>query len=85
MAHAMLADVAASITELKKDPMGTVGAGMGHAVAILNRNEPVFYVVPADEYERMVELLDDIYLGRLADERADESAVTVTLDDLKEW
>ncbi|GBL59039.1 antitoxin of toxin-antitoxin stability system [Pseudomonas citronellolis] len=56
---------------------------MGHAVAILNRNEPVFYAVPADEYERMIELLDDIYLGRLADERKDESSVTVSLDDLK--
>lgn len=83
MAHALLADVTASITELKKDPMGTVGAGMGHTVAILNRNAPVFYAVPAEEFERMIDLIDDIYLGRLADERRNEPTVTVTLDELE--
>lgn len=83
MAHAILANVSASITELKKDPMGTVGAGKGRAVAILNRNAPVFYAVPAQEYERMVELLDDIYLGRLAEERRNEPSIQVTLDELK--
>ncbi|MFR0693634.1 type II toxin-antitoxin system Phd/YefM family antitoxin [Enterobacterales bacterium AE_CKDN230030158-1A_HGKHYDSX7] len=84
MPHSMLADVTASITELKKDPMGTVAAGMGHAVAILNRNEPVFYAVPAEEYERMMELLDDLQLGRIAELRKDEPTVEVTLDELRD-
>ena len=38
MAHLVLAEVAASISELKKNPMGTVAAGEGAAVAILNHN-----------------------------------------------
>ncbi len=58
--------------------MGTVAAGMGHAAAILNRNEPVFYAVPAEEYERMMELLDDLQLGRIAERREDEPTVEVT-------
>ena len=33
----------ASVSELKKNPMGTVAAGEGFPVVILNRNEPAFY------------------------------------------
>ena len=47
MAHQILSETAASISELKRDPMGTVAAGEGFPVAILNRNEPAFYCVPA--------------------------------------
>jgi antitoxin StbD len=45
MAHQILAATSASVTELKKNPMGTVAAGEGFPVAILNRNEPAFYCV----------------------------------------
>ncbi len=57
MPHMILTSTAASVTELKKDPLNTVAAGEGFPIAILNRNEPVFYCVPrkADE-----ELLDRV-------------------------
>lgn len=51
------------ITELKTNPMKTVETASGEAIAILNRNKPAFYCVPADAYEEMVELLDDIVPG----------------------
>jgi antitoxin StbD len=35
--------------------MGTAAAGEGFAVAILNRNEPVFYCVPAKTWESLIE------------------------------
>jgi hypothetical protein len=54
MPSRVLATTTASITELKRDPMGTVAAGEGAAVAILNRNQPAFYCVPAAEYEAIV-------------------------------
>ncbi|MCY1267880.1 putative antitoxin of the YafO-YafN toxin-antitoxin system [compost metagenome] len=82
MAHAVLADVAASITELKKDPMGTIAAGHGGPVVILNRNAPAFYAVPPELYEKMLEALDDAYLVQLVKERADEPSQEITLDDL---
>lgn len=44
----------ASVTELKKNPMAIVASGDGEAVAILNRNTPVFYCVPADLYHAMI-------------------------------
>lgn len=69
MPHVLLAPVAASVTELKRDPMGTVQAGQGGPVAILNRNEPAFYCVPATAFEALMERLEDLELNALADAR----------------
>lgn len=82
MPYTIHARTAASITDLKRNPMGTVAAGEGGAVAILNRNAPAFYCVPAEEYEAMMELLEDMELNRIADERAGGPFVKVTLDEL---
>ncbi len=51
-------------------------------IAVLNRNEPAFYCVPAAAYEAMMKLLDDIELLKLVKERMDEPTIRVTLDDL---
>nr|WP_295744815.1 plasmid stabilization protein [uncultured Acidocella sp.] len=82
MAHSILADVAASVSELKRNPMATVAAGDGAAVAILNRNEPAFYCVPASVYEVMLERLEDIELNAIADARQNEPVIRVKLDEL---
>ncbi|WP_044037679.1 plasmid stabilization protein [Octadecabacter arcticus] len=82
MTYNVMADIAASISELKKNPMGTVAAGEGAAVAILNRNEPAFYCVPAAAYEDMMDRLEDIELNAIADARQGDPIVRVTLDEL---
>ncbi|MBK5940978.1 type II toxin-antitoxin system Phd/YefM family antitoxin [Lamprobacter modestohalophilus] len=84
MAHPILAEMTASVTELKRNPMGTVAAGEGFPVAILNRNEPAFYCVPAQAYEALMNRLEDLELNALADARlADgQAAVKVALDEL---
>lgn len=82
MPNAVLARVAASVTELKRDPMGTVAAGEGAAVAILNRNAPAFYCVPAEVYEAMMERLEDAELMAIAEARKGEAVIRVSLDDL---
>lgn len=82
MAHRILAETSASVSELKKNPMGTVAAGEGFAVAILNRNEPAFYCVPAKVYEAMLDRLEDIELNAIADARDGQTVHKVTLDDL---
>lgn len=66
MAHQIFAETTASVSELKRNPMATVAAGEGAAVAILNRHAPAFYCVPADVYEEMLERLDDLHLNKLA-------------------
>lgn len=82
MVSIVLAEVTASVSELKRNPMGTVAAGDGAPVAILNRNEPAFYCVPAKAYEAMMDRLEDLELNALADSRAGEAVVKVTLDEL---
>jgi len=82
MTNLILAETTASISELKKDPMGTVAAGDGAPVAILNRNAPAFYCVPAAAYEAMLDLIEDIELNAIVDARKDMSKVAVTLDEL---
>lgn len=62
--------------------MGTVAAGDGFPVAILNHNEPAFYCVPAKAFEALLERLEDFELNAIADSRAHEKRVRVTLDEL---
>lgn len=82
MANLILTTVTASISDLKKNPMGTVAAGEGFPVAILNRNAPAFYCVPARAYEAMLEKLEDMELNAIANARKGQPIVKVTLDDL---
>jgi len=82
MAHQILATTTASVSELKRNPMGTVAAGEGFPVAILNRNEPVFYCVPAEAYEEMLDRLEDLELNTIADAREGQPVRKVTLDEL---
>jgi antitoxin StbD len=84
MAHRVLTETAVSISEHKKNPMATVAAGEGMAVAVLNRNEPAFYCVPAKAYEELMDLVEDLELGRIADARLADGRepLRVSLDAL---
>ncbi|MFQ1679766.1 type II toxin-antitoxin system Phd/YefM family antitoxin [Pantoea dispersa] len=84
MPFQILSNTAASITDLKRDPMGTVRSAEGETIAILNRNEPAFYCVPPAVYQYLMELAEDAELGRIADERISEiaDAKEISLDDL---
>ena len=83
MTYQILSNTAASITDLKRNPMGTVQEGEGNPVAILNRNEPAVYCVPPELFAWSVELAEDALLNQLADERMKSpEIVSVSLDDL---
>lgn len=82
MTNLILANITASISDLKKNPMGTVAAGEGFPIAILNRNAPAFYCVPARAYEAMLEKLEDLELNAIANARQGQPIVKVTLDEL---
>ncbi|MER3644099.1 antitoxin, partial [Klebsiella pneumoniae] len=68
-----------SISELKKNPMATVSAGDGFPVAILNRNQPAFYCIPAELYEKMLDAMDDQELAKLVSERSNQQLLDVDL------
>ena len=84
MAHRILAETAASISELKQNPMATVAAGEGFPVAILNRNEPAFCCIPAKACEELLNRLEDIDLNALAGARLKDgkTPARMTLDEL---
>jgi antitoxin StbD len=82
MTHQLLAETAASISELKVNPMKVVASGNGMPVVVLNRNQPAFYCVPADAYAALMEMLDDLELLELVKKRQGENSIPVSLDDL---
>ncbi|WOG28572.1 type II toxin-antitoxin system Phd/YefM family antitoxin [Endozoicomonas sp. 8E] len=82
MSNQILTDTVASISELKANPMKVVASGEGLPIAVLNRNEPAFYCVPAKAYEAMMDLIEDLELLEIVRERENEETVKVSLDDL---
>lgn len=82
MTSHIFANVAASISELKANPMKVVASGLGMPIAVLNRNEPAFYCVPAKAFEAMLDLIEDRELIALANARSNEDSVMVSIDDL---
>lgn len=82
MTYQVLTDIAASISDLKANPMKVVASGNGMPIAVLNRNEPAFYCVPVQAYEALMELIDNAELLKIVKERMSEETVKVTLDEL---
>jgi antitoxin StbD len=82
MTTRILADVAASITEFKANPMKVASSAYGEAVAILNRNEPAFYCVPAEAYELLMDRVEDLELLSRTTERENEETISVNIHDL---
>lgn len=82
MSNLILTETTASVSELKKNPMGTVAMGEGFPIAILNRNAPAFYCVPAKAYEALMDRLEDLELNALADSRMGQPIDKVSLAEL---
>ena len=80
--NSILSDVSAGISELKKNPMSVIEQGDGSPVAILNRNKPVFYAVPANVYENMMDAIEDIELAAIVESRQNQSEVLSSIDQL---
>jgi len=81
----LLARVSVGISELKLNPTAVLEQSEGEAVAILNRNKPVAYLLPAEKYEQLLDRLEDHELAALAREALAEPGdnIKVTLDELR--
>lgn len=82
--QAILADIAVSMSEFKKNPAAVLREANKRPVAVLNHNKAAFYMVEPELFEALMEELADRDLlntvrARLA--RKSE-AVEVELDDL---
>lgn len=81
----VLADCSASISELKRNPTALLAESDGAPIAILNHNKPAAYLVPAETYEWIMEMIDDQELSQIVEKRRQDKhkAVSVNLDDLQ--
>lgn len=82
MVTPILADATTSISELKKNPMAVVEDADGFPVAVLNRNQPAFYCVPAEAYEVLMDKLEDVELAQIVSQRQGDSELEVNIDEL---
>ena len=78
----LLAGTSISISQLKKNPSAVIDAAGGFPVAILNRNTPSAYLIPAKAWEELVDRLEDLELAALVRSRAGETPVEVALGEL---
>lgn len=76
------ADIAISITELKKNPNAVFKAAEVQQVAVLNHNKVVGYIVSPAAWEGVLEMLDDIEDIAAIEKRKREKALSVNLDEL---
>lgn len=78
------ADLSVSISELKRNPQAIIDDAHGEAIVLLNRNKPTAYIIPAKTYEILLEMAEDIELGRIIEQRKGEKAeaIEVSLDEL---
>lgn len=74
----------ASISELKKNPTKVINDSHGQPIAILNHNTAAAYLIPVETFERMMDLLDDNELNKIAEQRLSSpfKSIKVDIDEL---
>lgn len=82
MIEPILAPAGVSISDLKKNPSAVIEAAEGFPVAVLNRNVPAAYLIPAKAWEALMDRLEDIELAEIVRERMGQEEIEVSLDDL---
>jgi antitoxin StbD len=82
MSFEILSNVAASIAELKRNPLATIKSAHGEPLAILSNDKPVCYCIPPELFESMLEMLGDLYLAEIIKEREGEESIEVDINDL---
>jgi antitoxin StbD len=78
------AGLSVSISDLKRNPQAIIDDAQGEAIALLNRNKPTAYIIPAKTYEMLIEMAEDIELAGIIEQRKGEKAdaIEVSLNEL---
>jgi len=77
--EAIHATQSVGISALKLNPTAVIESADGRAVAILNRNKPVAYLLPAEQYETLLDRLEDYELADIVRARQNEPMVEVDI------
>lgn len=76
------ADLAVSMSDLKRNPAAVVAAAQEQAVAILNHNKVVGYLISPEVWEYAQELNDDAKIGEKLRKLKPGKPIPVKLDEL---
>jgi antitoxin StbD len=82
IAQRIEADLVVSVSDLKRNPSAVLKQAESAAVAILNHNKVVGYLISPEAYEEILERLDDLDLIGIINEREGEAAISVDINDL---
>lgn len=82
--EALLARASVGISELKLNPTAVLEASGNMPVAILNRNKPVGYLLTAQAWERIHNILEDKEILKIIGARMTDGKkpVKIKIDDL---
>jgi antitoxin StbD len=78
----ILARQSVGISELKANPNAVIEAAEGQPVALLNRNKPVAYIISPEQYEQILDELDELRLIEVIKARENERRVKVDIHAL---
>jgi antitoxin StbD len=79
--QSVLARNSIGISELKANPAAAIDNADG-PIAVLNRNKPVAYLIPAEDWEAIFEILEDVELGKIVREREGQPSRIVDINDI---
>ncbi len=82
MTTRILTEVTTSISELKANPMKVALSADGEPVAVLKRNKPAFYCIPAKTYESLMDYIEDRDIMAIAEVRKNEENIKIDINDL---
>ena len=81
MIDQMSAKISVSIEAFIENPAATLEAGQGCPIEVWEGGRIAFYCVPKNTYETMMNVLEDVELNQIADEREGQKVLRVNLDD----
>ena len=77
------ADLAVSITDLKKNPNAVFKAAEMQQVAVLNHNKVIGYIISPEAWEGILESLDDLHIIGELEDLKDEPGIEVSINGLQ--
>lgn len=76
------ADLAVSITELKQNANAVFKAAEIQAVAVLNHNKVIGYIISPEAWEGILESLDNLHILEMLEDQQGVEGIPVSIDDL---
>ena len=82
MIRPILTQAIVGLSDFKASPMRVMQASEGSAVAVLHDDKPLFYAVPAERYEAIMDALEDLHDLQVANDRLGDAAIPIKFEDL---